>query len=35
MQEKLHFEKLTLNDNTNISVYEDAIDYVFESPDIK
>ena len=35
MQEKLHFEKLTLNENTNISVYEDAIDYVFESPDIK
>lgn len=35
MQEKLHFEKLTLNENANISVYEDAIDYVFDSPDIR
>lgn len=34
MGKNLHFEKLTLNDNVDIRVYEEAIDFAFSSPDI-
>lgn len=35
LEKKYHFEKLTLKDDVNISVYEEALDYVFESDDIR
>lgn len=35
MAPNLHFEKLTLNDNVNIDVYEEAFNFAFSSPDIK
>ena len=35
MENKIHFEKLTLNENVDIKVYEDALNFAFESPDIK
>lgn len=31
----LHFEKLAPIDNANIEIYEDAINFVFENPDLK
>ena len=30
-----HFEKLSLTEDVDISVYEDAIDFAFVNPDIK
>lgn len=30
-----HFERLTPIDNMDLDVYEDAIDYVFDNPDVK
>ena len=35
MEKKYNFEKLTLKDDVNIDVYEEALDYVFESDDIR
>ena len=35
MASNLHFEKLTLNDNVNIDVYEEALNFAFLSPDIR
>lgn len=35
MNKKYQFEKLTLKDDVNIDVYEEALDYVFESDDIR
>ena len=35
MENEFRFEKLTLNDNADIRVYEDALNFVFNSPDIK
>ena len=35
MEKKYQFEKLTLRDDINIDVYEEALDYVFESDDIR
>ena len=35
MASDLHFEKLTLNDNVNIDVYEEALNFVFSSSDIR
>ncbi|MBQ8292584.1 MAG: hypothetical protein IJX78_02105 [Bacilli bacterium] len=35
MSKKYQFEKLTLKDDLNIDVYEEALDYVFESDDIR
>ena len=35
MSKKYQFEKLTLKDDVNIDVYEEALDYVFESDDIR
>ena len=35
MEKKYQFEKLTLKDDVNIDVYEEALDYVFESDDIR
>ncbi len=35
MNKKYQFEKLTLKDDVDISVYEEALDYVFESDDIR
>lgn len=35
MAPKLHFEKLTLNDNVNIDVYEEALNFAFSSSDIR
>ncbi len=35
MSKKYQFEKLTLKDDSNIDVYEEALDYVFESDDIR
>jgi len=32
---KYHFERLTPIDDMDLEVYEDAIDYVFDNPDIK
>ena len=34
MRRKYHFEKLTVKDDVDIEVYEDTLDYVFESDDI-
>ena len=34
-ENKYHFEKFTLRDDVNIEVYEEALDYVFESDDIR
>ena len=34
MAPKLHFEKLTLNDNVNIDVYEEALNFVFSSSEL-
>ena len=34
-QRKYQFEKLTPTNDMNLDVYEDAINYVFENPDIK
>ena len=33
--EVLHFEKLAPINNANIEIYEDAINFVFENPDLK
>ena len=35
MEKDLHFEKLTLNDDVNIEVYEEAIDFAFSSSDVR
>ena len=35
MEKKYNFEKLTLKDDVNIDVYEEALDYVFESDDVR
>ena len=35
MSKKYQFEKLTLKDDVNIDIYEEALDYVFESDDIR
>jgi hypothetical protein len=35
LEKKYQFEKLTLRDDINIDVYEEALDYVFESDDIR
>lgn len=35
MSKKYQFEKLTLKDDVNIDVYEEALNYVFESDDIR
>lgn len=35
MSKKYQFEKLTLKEDLNIDVYEEALDYVFESDDIR
>ena len=35
MKKDLHFEKLTLNDNVDIEIYEEALDFAFLSPDIR
>lgn len=35
MAPDLHFEKLTLNDNVNIDVYEEALNFAFSSSDIR
>ena len=35
MKKKYDFEKLTLKDDVNIEVYEEALNYVFESDDIR
>lgn len=35
MNKKYQFEKLTLKDDVNIDVYEEALDYVFDSDDIR
>ena len=35
MKKKYDFEKLTLKDDVNIDVYEEALNYVFESDDIR
>ena len=32
---KYHFEKLSLTEDVDISVYKDAIDFAFENPDVK
>ena len=32
---KYHFESLTPTDNVDLNVYEEAINYIFENPDIK
>lgn len=34
-ENKYHFERLTPIDNMNLDVYEEAIDYVFNTPDVK
>lgn len=34
-ENKYHFEKLTLIDNVDMNVYENAIDFIFENNDIK
>ncbi len=34
-EKKYHFERLTPIDDMDLEVYEDAIDYVFDNPDIK
>lgn len=34
-ESKYKFEKLTPNDNINLDVYEDAINYIFDNSDIK
>lgn len=34
-ESKYHFERLTPIDNMDLEVYEEAIDYVFDNPDIK
>lgn len=33
--EKYNFQKLTPNDDVDIGIYENAIDYAFENPDVK
>ncbi|MBQ8725807.1 MAG: hypothetical protein IJY84_01735 [Clostridia bacterium] len=35
MKNNLHFEKLTLNENVNIEVYEEALDFAFSSADVR
>lgn len=34
-QNKYHFEKLTPVDNIDLTVYEDALNYIFDNPDVK
>ena len=34
-ENKYHFVRLTPIDNMNLDVYEEAIDYVFNNPDVK
>ena len=34
-ENKYHFERLTPIDNMDLDVYEEAIDYVFNNPDVK
>lgn len=34
-ENEYHFERLTPIDNMNLDVYEEAIDYVFNNPDVK
>lgn len=34
-ESRYHFERLTPIDNMDLDVYEDAIDYVFDNPDVK
>ena len=34
-ERKYQFKRLTPIDNIDLDVYEDAIDYVFENPDVK
>ena len=34
-ENKYQFERLTLKDDVNLDVYEDAINYVFDNPDVK
>ncbi len=34
-ERKYQFERLTPIDNANLDIYEDALDYVFENPDVK
>ena len=35
MEKNLNFEKLTLNEDVSIEVYNEALDFAFSSPDIK
>lgn len=34
-ENKYHFERLTPTDNLDLNVYEEAIDYVFNNPDVR
>ncbi len=34
-ERKYQFERLTPTNNVDLDVYEDAINYVFENPDVK
>lgn len=34
-ESKYRFERLTPTDDVDLTVYEEAINYVFENPDIK
>ena len=34
-ENKYHFERLTPIDNMDLDVHEEAIDYVFNNPDVK
>lgn len=34
-ENKYHFERLTLTDSVDLNIYEEAIDYVFDNPDVR
>lgn len=34
-ESKYRFQRLTPIDNIDLDVYEDAVDYVFDNPDVK
>lgn len=34
-ENKYHFERLTPTDSLDLNVYEEAIDYVFNNPDVR
>lgn len=34
-ENKYHFERLTPTDSIDLNVYEEAIDYVFDNPDVR